>query len=79
VGNVWYDGCVAIPIFIAALLAALAGAAYVTNPFSRLSIIRRPFVVELTLGSLKAIDNNHKLVLRQRLWWRVFAVQKAVL
>lgn len=62
------------------LLSTLVGiavvslaAAYITNPFARFSIIRLPYRAKLQEKTIKAIDNNHKLTVRQNIFWRMFA------
>jgi hypothetical protein len=65
-----------LTIVLVSLSASIAGAAYITNPFSRFSIIRQPFVVEVAMDSLNALNDNHKIVIRQRWWWRLFAILK---
>ncbi|HUC20673.1 MAG TPA: hypothetical protein VMR98_04225 [Candidatus Polarisedimenticolaceae bacterium] len=56
------------------ILAILAALSYLTNPFTRLSIIRRPFVVEAAAETLHTIKESHKLTVRQGRLWRTFAV-----
>jgi len=65
-----------IPIALLTFFAAFVGAAVVTNPFSRLTIVKQPFIVEAFAGSLRAINNNHKLHVAQAWWWRLFATLK---
>lgn len=65
-----------IPITLLALLAGLVGAAVVTNPFSKITIVKQSFIVEAFAGSLCAINNNHKLHVAQAWWWRLFASLK---
>jgi hypothetical protein len=47
--------------------------AYLTNPFSRFSIVRRPFRVTMVEQSLEAINENHRIRVRSSAWWRAFA------
>lgn len=46
---------------------------YLTNPFSRYSIIRLPYRAILQRKTLEAVNNNKKLVVRQNWLWRLFA------
>lgn len=50
--------------------------AYITNPFSRFTLIRRPFVAEMVSGVIEAIDNNKRLIVSQNILFRSFAVIK---
>ena len=47
--------------------------AYLTNPFNRFSIIARPFRVTMVEQSLEAINENHRIRVRQSAGWRAFA------
>ena len=47
--------------------------AYLTNPFSRFSIIARPFRATMVEQSLEAINENHRIRVRQNLGWKAFA------
>ena len=62
---------------IAWVILGLAGlisiGAYLTNPFSRFSIVKRPFRVTMVEQSLEAINENHRIRVRQSLWWKAFA------
>lgn len=59
-----------------ALLALLSIGAYITNPFNKLTIIRRPFVAKLVDNVIHTIDNNSKLIISQSVFHRTFAVLK---
>lgn len=50
--------------------------AYLTNPFSRYTLVRHTYRAEMNRGVLESIDNNKKLIIRQSLPYRVFAVLK---
>ncbi|HSX17578.1 MAG TPA: hypothetical protein VLH86_05780 [Patescibacteria group bacterium] len=65
-----------LPIIFVALLAGIVGGSYLTNPFNRFTIVRRPFVVATALGTLQAINENHKLRVRQAYPWKVFVILK---
>jgi hypothetical protein len=67
---------VLIPAIVLGFLVALVGGAYVTNPFSRFTIVKQPFTIQVVLGAFKAINNNHKLHVAQAWWWRLFATLK---
>jgi hypothetical protein len=67
---------VIIPAIFAALLLGLVGGAYVTNPFSRFTVIKQPFTIQVVLGAFKAINNNHRIRVAQAWWWRLFATLK---
>jgi len=67
---------VLIPALVFSFLVALVGGAYVTNPFSRFTIVKQPFTVQVVLGAFKSINNNHKLHVAQAWYWRSFATLK---
>ena len=50
--------------------------ALLTNPFSRLTIIRRPYIAEMKQDTIEAIDNNHRLIVRSGLPYRLFGIFK---
>lgn len=50
--------------------------AMMTDPFSRLSIVRRPYVAEMRLNAIEAIDSNARLRVRTGLRYRVFGMAK---
>lgn len=58
-----------------ALLAAssLVTATYLTNPFSRFTIIRLPYRLKLRQQTHEIIDKNHKLTVHTSIFWRFFA------
>ncbi|GAA3514622.1 hypothetical protein [Georgenia daeguensis] len=64
------------------LLAAISGLValcslvftYVTNPFSRFTIVRGTYAARFTGGALRAVDRNDRLVVRQGPLWRALAV-----
>ena len=64
---------VIIPAIVLALLLGLVGSAHATNPFSRFSIVKHPFTIQVVLGAFKAINNNHRLHVAQARWWRIYA------
>jgi len=74
--KVWLNRGVTAAI-IALLGGGLVAGIYLTNPFSRFSLIRRPFVVTLTKETFEAVNNNHRLRVRQGLLWRWFAIIKS--
>ena len=63
-------------IIAACLLTCLVLAAYFTNPFNRLTIIRHTYRAEMKRGVLSAIDENHRLKVKQSRPRRWFAVLK---
>jgi len=63
-------------IYIIAIIIALAIAAYLTNPFNRFTIIRRPYIAKMKNGVIKAIDENKRLVVNQSFFYSGFAVIK---
>lgn len=58
------------------LIGALVGGAYLTNPFSRYTVVRRPYRAEMVNGILRTIDENQRLTVSQHLPLRLFAVVK---
>ena len=65
-----------LPILAGAAVTAIT-AAYLTNPFTRYSIIRLPFRAHIKQRALLFIDNNHKLTVRNSYLWRVWAIVKS--
>ena len=59
------------------LVAISFAATYLTNPFSRLSIIRLPFRIRLEREIHETIDNNAKLKVKNRWYWRWFAMYQS--
>lgn len=59
-----------------ATLVLLIGGAYLTNPFSRYTLVRRTYRAEMVDGVINAIDENKKLTVSQHLPLRIFAVLK---
>lgn len=68
-----------IPVSIAAVIGALAIGAYLTNPFNRFTIVRRPYVAEMKDGVIHAIDDNRKLKINQNPFYATFAVAKNII
>lgn len=63
-------------MFIAAITGIVLvafGATYLTNPFTRFSVVRLPYKAKLQAKALEAINNNQQLVIRQNIFWRMFA------
>lgn len=57
------------------IVVSLIVAAYLTNPFNRVHIVKRTYIV--TPGkTFTALDNNHKLKVRQERWRKWFTVVK---
>ena len=56
----------------AALVSVLV--TYVTNPFSRFSIVKLPFRARLEKSTLETVNNNSKLKTRNNFLWRWFAI-----
>jgi hypothetical protein len=48
-------------------------AAYLTNPFSKYSIIKRPYTTKMAGDVVEAINNNHKLIVRQNIFHKTYA------
>lgn len=63
-------------IVIIGIFALVILAAYFTNPFNRFTIIRRTYRAEMRQGALHAIDENHRLRVRQSRPYKWFAVLK---
>jgi hypothetical protein len=47
--------------------------AYITNPFSKYSIIKQPYTATVAGNVLSAINNNHRLLIRQSIVRRAYA------
>jgi hypothetical protein len=67
---------VIVPVLLVTLLLGLVGGAYITNPFSRFTIVKQPFTIQIVLGTFRTINNNHKLHVAQAWYWRMFASLK---
>ncbi len=67
----------AILLLLLGFVGAVTVGAYLTNPFTRFSIIRRPFKAEMLEHSLQAINENHRIRVRQGLGWKAFAIATA--
>lgn len=65
-----------ILVIFVVLLLVLVGGAYLTNPFSRFTIVKQPFTTEVKLGRIETVNNNHKLHVAQAWIWRLFATLK---
>lgn len=65
-----------IAFVVIGLLAGIVLAAYFTNPFNRLTIVRRTYRAEMKQGVLSVIDDNHRLKVKQSRARRWFAVLK---
>lgn len=55
------------------LAAGSVAFAYVTNPFSRFTIVRNTYTARFVDGRLETVDRNDTLVLRQHPLWRALA------
>ena len=66
-----------IPIIAVVAVLGLIGGARLTNPFSRITIVRQTFIVQTLIGSFQAINRNHKLRVRQAPWWKLFVNLKS--
>lgn len=62
--------------YAAIFLCLLVLAAYLTNPFSRYTLVRRTYRAEMKRGVIEAIDENRKLKIQQGLDWQLFAILK---
>lgn len=58
------------------VLGALIVGAYLTNPFSRYTLVRRHYRAEMVDGTMRAIDENEQLIVNQTIPFRIFAVLK---
>lgn len=58
-------------IFIAVGLSLLA--TYLTDPFTRFTIVRLPYQVKFDRLGAKVVDNNRKLRTHTNIFWRVYA------
>jgi len=59
------------------MVAASLVATYVTNPFTRLSIIRLPFRIKLDREVHETIDNNARIKVKNNWFWRLFAIYQS--
>lgn len=67
---------VQIAAWIFGLFGLFALAVYLTNPFNRFTYVRRTYRSAMKAGVLEAIDENHKLRIRQDIGYRIFAIMK---
>lgn len=63
-------------IILVILAVVMIVGAYLTDPFTRLSIVKQPFVLKMHSGKFRVINENHRLTLRQGTLWRWFAIAK---
>lgn len=68
-----------LPISIFAVLGTIAIGAYLTNPFNKYTIVRRPYIAKMKDGVIQAIDENNKLQINQNPLYSGFAVAKNVI
>lgn len=61
---------------VAAVIILLVIAAYLTNPFNRFSIVRINFRARIQQKTLKTINQNDRLIISQKPWYKAFAVLK---
>ena len=66
-------------VIILTLVALIVAAADLTDPFSRRTIVRQPYVIAVEKDGFKVVNENHKLILRQDLGWLGFAYAKRFL
>ncbi len=64
-------------ILFGGLVAASLVATYVTNPFSKFSIIRLPFRIRLDQKVHETIDRSEKLKVKNQWYWRWFAMYQS--
>lgn len=64
-------------VVFGAMVAASLVATYVTNPFSRFTIIRLPYQIRLEEKIHQAVNNNTKLRVKNRWYWRWFAIYQS--
>ena len=65
-----------LPISVFAVLGTIAIGAYLTNPFNKYTIVRRPYIAKMKDGAIEAIDQNRKLRINQNPFYTGFAVAK---
>ncbi len=61
---------------IGGLLLFIALGAYLTNPFNRFTLIRHTYRIAIYNDTIRAINNNHRLKIRQSRPRKIFAVMK---
>ena len=66
-------------VIILILVALIVVAADLTDPFSRRTIVRQPYVIAVEKDCFKVVNENHKITLRQDLGWLGFAYVKRFL
>src|SRR2546430_9833887 len=70
----YYGAHMVVLIVFLMLLAGIGLGVYCTNPFTKFSVVRLPFVLTLTGTEFGAANHNTRLRVRQAWWWRWFAV-----
>jgi len=60
-------------------VTALVMAAYLTNPFNKVHIIRKPYVLRFEDGGLQVADYSSRMRAKQGLLWRMFATAKCAI
>lgn len=63
-------------VIVGGLLLVLFAAAWLTNPFRRLTVVRRSYTARLEQDAIRTVNQNHKIRVRNAPWWRGFAWAK---
>jgi len=58
------------------LVVILLTASYLTDPFTRFTVVKLPFQAHRSDERINATDENHQITVRQELWWKAFAWAK---
>lgn len=58
---------------LSAIVVSSISITYLTNPFSRISIVRLPYRVKLSKLAHEIINRNHRITVHKSLPWRLFA------
>lgn len=64
-------------VFFGGLVTLSLVATYITNPFAKFSIIRLPFRIRLEKKTRQIVDNNARIRIKNRWYWRWFAIYQS--
>jgi hypothetical protein len=64
-------------LYLLVISAIISLAALITNPFSKTTIVSLPYKVRFSSTEVKTTDESESVRVRQRLFWRLFAIIKS--
>lgn len=64
------------PVILSGAVVVSLAVTYLTNPFTKFSIIRLPYKAKFKKMTIAAVNHNEKIIIRQNIFWRLFAYYK---